>query len=103
MVPWHKRVEFAARPTVGDTLKRYDEPGERIDVVHLRRLQQCCDSRPGLSAAVAASEETIPSRNCLWPDGYAYDEAFNYPQVIESFVVFRIQKLESDESVVIHC
>jgi len=52
VVPWHKRVEFAVRPTVGDTLKCYGEPGERIDVVHLRRLQQCRDRRPSSSPAV---------------------------------------------------
>lgn len=72
MVPRHKRVDFAARPAVGDTLKCEGEPGERIDVVHFRCLQQCCDGRPGLSAPVAASEEAILSRNCLWPDG-AFD------------------------------
>lgn len=69
VVPWHKGVDFAARPAVGDTLKRESKPGERIDVVHLRCLQQCRDGRPGSSAAVAAGKQTILSRNCLWPDG----------------------------------
>jgi hypothetical protein len=40
----------------------------RIDVIHLRGLQQRGDGRPGPAAAMAAREERIFSCDGLWPD-----------------------------------
>ena len=39
----------------------------RIDVTHLRGLQQRGDSRPGPTATMRPSEERILPRNCLRP------------------------------------
>jgi hypothetical protein len=40
----------------------------RIDVIHLSRLQQRGDGRPGPAAAVAAGEERVFSCDGLGPD-----------------------------------
>jgi len=71
---WHKRVDFVARPDVGDTLKR-----ERASQASGSTLFICavCNSiamvaqvRPPPSLP---AKQSILSRNCLWPDG-AFDD-----------------------------
>ncbi|CCV11515.1 hypothetical protein MESS4_330064 [Mesorhizobium sp. STM 4661] len=55
-------------PAISDTLEGLGEPSERIDTVHFGGLQKGRDSRPLVSAAVAACKKRILSDDCLGPD-----------------------------------
>jgi len=58
IVPEHECLEIAVGPAVDNALEVQGEPDLRIDVVHLRRLKERGDRRPGPSATIAASEES---------------------------------------------
>jgi hypothetical protein len=71
--PLHKRkrqtdaVQASASAESNDLRDRPSlcEPGVRIDVIHLRGLQQCGDGCPNPATAVAAGEDKAPTE---WRD-----------------------------------
>ena len=56
-----------ALPNAGDASEHVSEPGQRIDVVELARLDQRAGDRPTMSAAIAAREEMILSSKSYCP------------------------------------
>ena len=55
-VPGHEGVDFGCGPAFGDAGQGLREPVERIDIVHLGRLQERSQCGPGSSSALAAGE-----------------------------------------------
>ncbi|AJA65714.1 UNVERIFIED_ORG: hypothetical protein M2195_004325 [Bradyrhizobium japonicum] len=54
-----------------------------LTIREIRSLQQCCDGRPGSSAAVAAREQAILSCNCLRSDGALDDVGVELDAAVE--------------------
>jgi len=64
-MPWQQLVDPLCR-MIGETRQDIGEPGLRIDIVELARLDQRIDSRGSLTAGVGAGEGPVST-----PDGYA--------------------------------
>lgn len=75
MIPGHELIDTAVGPAVGE-LEGELQPGEGIDAVHLRRLQQAGDGRPGSSPTVRAGKQSILPGDALGAYGAAVTPAF---------------------------